>query len=101
MAIRICGHLEDVPNLEQSSLNLVADLGSRGHAGANSVSSITTSAQVGHRAQIDQRQGTEQGAETGCRTRCKGWRGIMRHRTRNRDTSVNKSRYLVAARFPD
>jgi hypothetical protein len=41
------------------------DLGSRGHAGANSVSSITTSAEVGHRAQIDQRQG----AETGCRNR--------------------------------
>jgi hypothetical protein len=85
-----CGHLEDVPNLEQSSLNLVADLGSR-HAGTNSVSSIATSAEVGYQAQIDQRQEAEQGAETGCRnrvqkqgaetgcrTRCKGWRGIMR-----------------------
>jgi hypothetical protein len=101
MAIRICGHLEDVPNLEQSSLNLVADLGSRGHAGANSVSSITTSAEVGHRAQIDQRckeqnRVQKQGAETGCRNRvqkqgaetgCKGWRGIMRNRTRKQ--SIN------------
>jgi hypothetical protein len=96
MAIRICGHLEDVPNLEQSSLNLVADLGSRGHAGANSVSSITTSAEVGHRAQIDQRckeqnrvqkQGAETGCRTRCRTRCKGWRGIMRNRTRKQ--SIN------------
>jgi hypothetical protein len=50
MAIRIYSHPEDVPNLEQSSLNLVADLGSRGHAKANLVSSITTSAEVGHRA---------------------------------------------------
>jgi hypothetical protein len=73
-----CGHLEDVPNLEQSSLNLVADLGSR-HAGANSVSPSPRQPKWGTGLK------SSQGAETGCRTRC--WRGIMRNRTRKQ--SIN------------
>lgn len=68
-----------MPNLEQSSLNSVADLGSRGYTRAISVSSITTSAEVGPRAQIDQRKGAEQGAEqgieTGCRNKLQGLEG--------------------------
>jgi hypothetical protein len=60
----------------------VADLDSQGHTKANSISSITTSAEVGHRAQIDQRQGAEQGTETRCRNRVQNKvQGLEGHNT--------------------
>jgi hypothetical protein len=60
------GHLKDVPNLEQSSLNLVADLGSR-HVKANSVSPSPRQPKWG--TGLNQARVKKQGAETGCRNR--------------------------------